>query len=130
MVLIIDTSVIIAVLMNERSKPKLIKITKGNELIAPLSLHWEIGNAFSAMFKRKIINIESAKKALEYYLMIPIRLVDVDLMNSIEIANKFGIYAYDAYFLECAKQFNTPLVTLDNRLMKKAKQMNIKIIEV
>ena len=130
MVLIIDTSVILAVLMNERSKPKLIKITKGNELIAPLSLHWEIGNAFSAMFKRKIINIESAKKALEYYLMIPIRLVDVDLMNSIEIANKFGIYAYDAYFLECAKQFNTPLVTLDNRLMKKAKQMNIKIMEV
>ena len=130
MVLIIDTSVIIAVLMNERSKPKLIKITKGNELIAPLSLHWEIGNAFSAMFKRKIINIESAKKALEYYLMIPIRLVDVNLVNSIEIANKFGIYAYDAYFLECAKQFNTPLVTLDKRLMNIAKQMNIKTIEV
>ena len=116
--------------MNERSKPKLIKITKGNELIAPLSLHWEIGNAFSAMFKRKIINIESAKKALEYYLMIPIRLVDVNLVNSIEIANKFGIYAYDAYFLECAKQFNTPLVTLDKRLMNIAKQMNIKTIEV
>ncbi len=39
MKLIIDTSVIIAVLINEPIKKKLVKLTKGVELIAPLSVH-------------------------------------------------------------------------------------------
>ena len=53
MSLVVDTSVIISVLLNEKSKSKLIKITKGENLIAPSALYWEIGNAFSAMFKGK-----------------------------------------------------------------------------
>ena len=53
MKLIIDTSVIIAVLANEPIKKKLIKLTKNVELLAPKSVHWEIGNAFSAMLKKK-----------------------------------------------------------------------------
>jgi len=81
MSLVVDTSVIISVIINEKSKSKLIKITEGENLIAPSSLHWEIGNAFSAMFKRKKIEIDSAKKAIEYYKMIPLRLVDVDIIN-------------------------------------------------
>jgi len=130
MSIIVDTSVIIAVITNEKSKAKLIKLTKREELIAPSSLHWEIGNAFSSLFKRDKLSAELAKKALEYYSLIPIRLVDVDLENSIEIARRFKIYAYDAYFLECARNFNSTLLTLDNGLIEVAKQMNIGIIEV
>jgi len=43
----------------------------------------------------------------------------------LKIAEKYSIYAYDAYFLECAGNFNSPLLTLDNRLGNVAKQMNI-----
>lgn len=128
--IVVETSVIIGVLMNEKSKPKLIKMTKGEELIAPSSLHWEIGNAFSAMFKRKRIELDLAKEALDYYLMIPIRFVDVDLFKSLEIAKKYNIYAYDAYFLECARQYNSPLITLDDGLKNIANQMSINFIEV
>jgi uncharacterized protein with PIN domain len=49
----IDTSALIAVIANEPEKQKLIEVTKGVDLIAPLSVHWEIGNAFSSWFKRK-----------------------------------------------------------------------------
>ena len=63
MKLIIDTSVIIAVLANEPIKKKLIKLTKGVELLAPTSVHWEIGNAFSAMLKRKRIEIIKHEKS-------------------------------------------------------------------
>jgi len=130
MSIIVDTSVIIAVITNEKSKVNLIKSTKREELIAPSSLHWEIGNAFSSLFKRDKLTAELSKKALEYYFKIPIRLVEVDLENSIEIARRFKIYAYDAYFLECARNFNSTLLTLDNGLIEVAKQMNISIIEV
>jgi len=55
--LVVDTSVIIAVITNEEHKRQLINLSKGADLIAPPSLHWEIGNAFSAMFKRKRISL-------------------------------------------------------------------------
>ena len=130
MSLVVDTSVIISVLTNEKSKPQLIKLTEGEDLIAPTSLHWEIGNAFSSMFKRGRITAKLANKALESYSLIPLRLVDVDLFKSLEIANKYNIYAYDAYFLECARSYNSTLITIDNGLLSMAKQMNISVKEV
>ena len=52
----IDTSALIAVIGNEKTKDRIIEITIGSSLVAPVSVHWEIGNAFSAMFKRRMID--------------------------------------------------------------------------
>lgn len=62
--------------------------------------------------------------------MIPLRLVEVDLAKSIEIAKEYNIYAYDAYFLKCARNYKSPLLTLDQGLSDIAKQMNINLKEV
>lgn len=70
--IVIDTSALIAVIADEPERPKLIEVTIGTDLIAPQSVHWEIGNAFSAMFKRKRISLEQAEQALEIYHQIPI----------------------------------------------------------
>ena len=130
MSLVVDTSVIIAVLTNEKNKSVLIRATKGEELLAPSSLHWEIGNAFSAMLKRNRITIELAKQAMEYYSLIPFRFQEVDITNALEIAYNYSIYAYDAYFLECSRRNNAALITLDESLKAIAKKMKIKVLEV
>jgi predicted nucleic acid-binding protein len=52
MEIVVDTSVIVAVLVGEAHRAALIKATRASELLAPPSVHWEVGNAFSAMFKR------------------------------------------------------------------------------
>ncbi len=65
--IIIDTSTVIAVALNEPEKRNLIKMTENSELIAPSSLHWEVGNAFSAMFKRKKLNLSETIKGLREY---------------------------------------------------------------
>lgn len=127
---VVDTSIIIAVLINEKSKSGLIKITQGEDLIAPSSIHWEIGNVFSAMFKRKKIGLNVAREAIGYYSLIPLRLVDVDIIRALEISHDYHIYAYDAYFLECARNYNSTLVTLDSGLSEVAKEMNIDVKEV
>lgn len=44
--IVIDTSALIAVIVAEPERNKLIEITKGNTLIGPGSIPWEIGNAF------------------------------------------------------------------------------------
>ncbi|VAW14008.1 FIG01041230: hypothetical protein, partial [hydrothermal vent metagenome] len=103
MYITIDTSALIAVIGNEASKQKIIEITKGYSLCAPASVHWEIGNAFSAMFKRQKSSIKLAKKALKEYKKIPIKFIDVSLEKTLEISHAQNIYAYDAYLIQCAQ---------------------------
>jgi len=98
-------------------------------LIAPLSVHWEIGNAFSSPLKRKRVTMDEALQAIEIYLQIPIRFVEVELTDSLELANEFGIHAYDAYLLRCAEKYRLPLLTLDHRLVRVAKDRKIRVLE-
>ena len=128
--IIVDTSIIIAVIINEENKKRIIELTKGSNLFAPASLHWEIGNAFSAMFKRDKLTIKQAKIALRYYNEIPIRFADMDLENVLDIANKYKIYAYDAYFIATAKELNAPLFSLDKNLLQIARKEGLKVIKV
>jgi predicted nucleic acid-binding protein len=128
--IVVDTSVIIAVLLNEPVKTSLIEATSNATLYAPASLHWEIGNAFSAMFKQKRLSLEQAQKTLRIYKQIPLNLVDVDLGKSIQVASDQGIYAYDAYFIVCSQKLHAPLLSLDKGLKVAATQAGIKLMEV
>ncbi|VAW66081.1 hypothetical protein MNBD_GAMMA10-1224 [hydrothermal vent metagenome] len=130
MYITIDTSALIAVIGNEASKQKIIEITKGYSLCAPASVHWEIGNAFSAIFKRQKSSIELAKKTLKEYKKIPIKFIDVSLEKTLEVSHAQNIYAYDTYLIQCAQQTSTSLLTLDNQLKITAEKMGINILEL
>ena len=127
---IVDTSVLIAVIVGEEKKKSLIDLTKNATLLAPLSVHWEIGNAFSALFKRQRISLEQALEATDIYLTIPIRFVEVELSNTLVLAKEANIYAYDAYLLRCAEKYRLPLLTLDRRLKEVAKEKGFSVLEV
>lgn len=128
--IVIDASVIIAVIVNEATKPTIIQVSQDADLIAPSSIHWEIGNAFSAMFKRNRITLDEAKKAVEIYKQIPIRFVDIDLQEALDLASMLNIYAYDAYLIRCAQKYKAPLFSLDKALLQAAKQINVNVMEV
>jgi predicted nucleic acid-binding protein len=130
MEIVVDASVLIAVIANEPDKQKLIDITREADLISPLSVHWEIGNAFSAMLKRQRVTLEQAVEALETYLQIPVRFVEVELIDSLAIADELDLYAYDAYLLRCAAKYRSPLLTLDKKLILSAKSKKIPVLEV
>lgn len=130
MEIVIDASVLIAVITNEDEKEKLVAMTNEAELIAPLSVHWEIGNAFSSLLKRKRVTIDEALQAIEIYLQIPVRFVEVELTESLELAHELGLYAYEAYLLRCASKYRLPLLTLDARLIQAAKEKKIQVLEV
>ncbi len=130
MVLVVDTSVILAVVLNEPSKAALIQLTRGADLIAPASLHWEIGNAFSAMFKRKRLTREEALQALIEYRKIPLRFIDVSLDDAVSLAAQLTIYAYDAYFIACARTQSVALLTIDNGLKVAARAAGLPVLEV
>ncbi len=127
---VVDTSVIIAVIANEPERDILIELTRGADLIAPQSIHWEVGNAFSAMLKRKRVTLAQAQKSIEIYKTIPIRFLDVGLEQTLKLASELDIYAYDAYIIECALKYKSPLISLDRTLVNVAKQMKVSVLEV
>jgi hypothetical protein len=47
MKIIADTNTFLAVALNEPEKPEIIRLTTGYDLVAPLILPFEIGNALS-----------------------------------------------------------------------------------
>jgi len=127
---VVDTSVLIAVILNEPEKPRIVRMTSGQSLIGPESIRWEMGNAFSAMFKKSRISLRQAQQALSVFEGIPIRYVDVNLRHALQLAHDNEIYAYDAYFLDCALRHKAPLLSLDGVMVAKAKSLGIKIMEI
>lgn len=130
MLITIDTSALLAVLFNEKHRKGVIEATTGYDLQAPESLDAEIGNALSAMFKRNRISLQMAADAIKQFNKIPIRRTGLRLQQAVGIASKYDIYAYDAYMLDSANQYRTPLLTLDKGLYNVAQQMKINLVEV
>lgn len=128
--IVIDTSALVAVVIAKHEPNRIIEITMGSTLIRPGSIPWEVGTAFSAMFKRKSLSLEEAKKGLAIFKRIPIRYINPDFSMALKLSMQTDIYAYDAYFLDCAIRYKTPLLTLDRRLQASAHLLNIETIEV
>lgn len=129
MKIIADTNTFIAVALNEPEKLKIIRLTEGHELIAPDVLPFEVGNALTAMMKKNILKKEEVESAWEIVQQIPVDLRQTDIKSALGIAIKFNIYAYDAYFLKCAENLHSPLLTLDQGMQRVARGMGIKILE-
>lgn len=119
-----------AVILNEPTKPALLLATEGADLRAAPSLPWEVGNALTALFKRARIDLGQAQRALESFEAIPVQLTDVDIREAVKLSHEHDIYAYDAYVLECARRYGTPLLSLDNPQCKVARQLGIEVLEV
>jgi predicted nucleic acid-binding protein len=128
--IVVDTSAVIAVAANEPIKPRLVELTRGEELVAAATLPWEVGNAISAMFKQRRITLDQGLELLRQYRGITIRLLDVDLEPSLRWAAGLNIYAYDAYVIQCAKQTGQRVLTLDGGLKDAARRAGVAVLEV
>ncbi|OIP47946.1 MAG: VapC toxin family PIN domain ribonuclease [Deltaproteobacteria bacterium CG_4_10_14_3_um_filter_60_8] len=108
----------------------LIALTVGHELVAPEILPFEIGNALSVMVKRSRITPEEALSVFDILQQVPVELRPVEIRKALRLAVEYQIYAYDAYWLECAARLHLPILTLDQEMRMRARDMGIKIIEV
>lgn len=128
--IIVDTSTVIAVIKGEAEKDRLIELTKGANIVAPPSVDWEIGNAFSAMLKQSRITLKQAVEIVSVYLEIEMDILEIDLIEALKLAGALKIYAYDAYILQCALEYNLPLIALDKNLCANAAQIGVSLIEI
>ena len=126
--IIVDASAVIAVIVEEDARPEILRLTAGCSLSAPLSLRYEIGNSLSKMLKMGRMNAETARRAFSCYESIPIRHIQVNMPEALEIAAKHNMYAYDAYMIEVASRLGAPLLTLDLPLSRIAAKAGLDVL--
>jgi len=129
MKIIADTNIFIAVALNEPEKAKIIRLTEGHDLIAPDVLPFEIGNALTAMMKKNALKKKEVSSAWDIVQQIPVDFRPTNIKSALSIAIQFNLYAYDAYFLECAENLRGPLLTLDLGMQRAAREIGIAILE-
>lgn len=82
------------------------------------------------MLKRKRLTLDEAHQALTEYQKIPIRFIDIALDDAVTTAYQSAIYAYDAYFITCARAQSVAILTLDNGLKTAARNAGLLVLEV
>lgn len=128
--IVADTNTFLAVAMDEPEKPLLVQATKGHDLVAPAVLPYEIGNALSALVRRKRVTVSELPDLWASVGAVPVELASIDVRAASVLAGKLGIYAYDAYFLQCAWEAHVPLLTLDSGMRHAAGELRIPLVEL
>ena len=128
--IVIDASAILAVIVGEPERDRIVEMTGGHNLVGPGSIPWEIGNALSSMLKQHRVGIEEVQQGLSIFQSIAIRYLEVDLGNALSIAHSANLYAYDAYFLDCVARHAAPLLTLDRPLRRAADKIGVPVLEI
>jgi len=127
--IVADTNTFIAVALNEPEKDMIIRLTEGHDIVAPEVLLFEIGNALTAMMKRNALEANEIVSAWDMIQHIPVELRRIEIRTALNIAIQYNIYAYDAYFLECALSLRSPLLTLDRQMKRIAQRIGIQVME-
>ncbi len=126
---LIDASALLAVLLNEPERDRIVELTKGVALVAPASLGYEVGNALSSLMWRQSLSIAESVAVYHAFARVSIRLIEPDMQAAIVVSGEGRIYAYDAYFIVCAERLGIPLLTLDRRLADIARTRGIGLVE-
>ncbi len=129
MKIVADTNTFLAVALEEPEKTQIIQLTVGHSLVAPEVLPFEVGNALTAMIRKRTLDADEILSVWDAVQAIPVELRRIDIRAALAMASRFGIYAYDAYFIACADGLRCPLLTLDRQMKTVAREIGIDVLE-
>lgn len=127
---VVDSSAILAVLLDEPEKTAIVAATMGSVLCAPASIRWQVGNAATAGVKRRRLTTDRARQLIKDFERVTIRELAVDLQRAVDLALNLGLYAYDGYILEAARSSAYPLLTLDGPVKATARKLGVSLVEL
>jgi predicted nucleic acid-binding protein len=127
--IVADASAFLAVVLNEASRDWVIRSTAGRGIVAPEILPYEIGNALVVVRKKGRLTEREVLQAFDSAQQIPVTLLPVTIPSAVKLAMQSGIYAYDAYYLQCCIENRLPLLSLDARMCEVAKRLRLQIVE-
>ena len=123
-----DASAFLAVVLDEESREWVIERTTDCALVSPEVLPYEIAYALIAVKRKGRLSDREVLKAFDISQRIPVKLASVKIRDTLRIALKHDIYAYDAFYLQCCIETKLPLISLDNRMCDTARSLSIKVV--
>lgn len=127
---VVDTSIVLAVLLKEPSRAGIVKRTRGMRVLVAPSIIWEVGNALVALVRRGRADHATIARAWASFEQIPLRFTVCDVAASLRLATERKLYACDAYVIEAARAAGVALMTLDDRQRVAAIACGVQILEV
>lgn len=133
--IVIDTSSILAMAKDDENGEAELTACTGKLLYAPESVRWELVNALAQNVYKGKITKAVAQKALAAASEYPIQYVDIDQAAALKLAMDERIMSYDAFVLQCALEFDMPLLTSEkddrpDKMPVVAKRLGIKLVRV
>ena len=112
--LVVDCSVLAAVLFDEPERESAALAMAGKELFAPDLLDHELVSV--ALRKSRAGLTKVAEQALADLADLRVTRCEVNALAQFEMARKLNLTAYDAAYVQLAADLGAPLVTFDQAL--------------
>ncbi len=126
----VDTGIVIAVVLGEPTRKRILNETRNTTVISASSLPYEVGNALTRNVLREDITASTARNAFQLYEKMPIRLVEVDAATGLDYALSMEDYAYDGYMLEAALRHQARFLSLDRSLQEAARNHGLEVSSI
>lgn len=114
--LVVDASAIAALVFVEPEADDLAARLRGEGLVAPQLLAYEVANVAAVKLRRRLVSRQAAAEALALFGRLDVRLHPVTASDAFDTAAGTGLTAYDGAYLWLARALGAPLVTLDRRV--------------
>ncbi len=118
--LVVDCSMLAAVLFDEPERDAAVARMSECELFAPWLLDFEIVSV--ALRKSRQGLAEVAACGLADYAALSLQRLPIDVAEQLGLALRYHLTAYDAAYLWLAAHLKAPLATLDRRLGEAAQR--------
>ncbi len=119
--IVVDCSILAAILFNEPSQSEALKLLSGKSLHAPNLIDHEI---ISVAVKKSEANAgDLVQRGLDSFRKLRLARHSIDHQAQFELAQTQELSAYDAAYLQLAVVLNAPLVTYDRVLASAANRV-------
>lgn len=125
--IVVDTSVILAILLREPDWRSVAAILESDELASAESLSAEVGNSLSSLVRRDLIEPETALTVWDAYISLPIRHLTISYPAALDLAFTYRMSSYDAYMITVALTYKYALVTLDKGMIHVARVAGVTV---
>ena len=118
--IVVDCSLLAAMLFQEPDSPAAQRKVTGRSLHAPALLDYEVASV--AVRKSRAGRADVAGDGMLRYARASIEFHDVDAAALVPLAQRYQLSAYDAAYLWLAAELKAPLATFDRRLGEAAQR--------
>jgi predicted nucleic acid-binding protein len=134
---VLDASVALAWFIDRPPAPYADRVRqlllRGGRAVVPALWQFEIANGFVVSERRGVLSSSETADALRNLDLIFAETIEncrdvVSTRSLLNAAREFGLTAYDAVYLETARQQDLPLATLDRQLLAAASKAGVEIV--